>query len=86
MKDKKALTDAIHAFTEHLLGCVSDGAIKEKMLREVRTLAKLEHIGIVRYFHSWMEVPPPGWQEERDKEFNHTLGYVLDTSNRMHHF
>ncbi|BFZ01589.1 hypothetical protein BsWGS_04628 [Bradybaena similaris] len=47
----------------------SEGA-KEKVLREVRALAKLEHIGIVRYFNAWVESPPAGWQEERDKLFN----------------
>ncbi|CAG5133197.1 unnamed protein product, partial [Candidula unifasciata] len=47
----------------------SEGA-KEKVLREVRALAKLEHIGIVRYFNAWVESPPAGWQEERDKLFH----------------
>ncbi|KAK7111067.1 eukaryotic translation initiation factor 2-alpha kinase 3-like [Littorina saxatilis] len=51
-----------------------DGAIKKKMLREVRTLAMLDHIGIVRYFHSWIEDPPLGWQEDRDKEVWDTVG------------
>lgn len=40
---------------------------KEKVLREVRVLAKLEHVGIVRYFNAWVESPPVGWQEEKDK-------------------
>jgi len=35
--------------------------------REVKALAKLDHSGIVRYYQSWFECPPPGWQEERDK-------------------
>lgn len=39
---------------------------KEKVMREVRALAKLDHVGIVRYFNAWYESPPPGWQEERD--------------------
>jgi translation initiation factor 2-alpha kinase 3 len=33
----------------------------------VKALAKLDHPGIVRYYQSWFEKPPPGWQEERDK-------------------
>lgn len=35
-------------------------------MREVKALAKLDHVGIVRYFHTWIESPPPGWQEEKD--------------------
>ena len=46
--------------------CSADA--KEKVMREVKALAKLDHIGIVRYFHAWLESPPAGWQEERDKE------------------
>ncbi|KAL8567989.1 hypothetical protein ACOMHN_029164 [Nucella lapillus] len=51
-----------------------DGTVKQKMLREVRTLAKLDHGGIVRYFHSWMEDPPVGWQEDRDRQLSHIMG------------
>jgi translation initiation factor 2-alpha kinase 3 len=40
---------------------------KEKVMREVKALAKLEHQGIVRYFQAWFESPPQGWQEERDR-------------------
>nr|KAG5697293.1 hypothetical protein BaRGS_004959 [Batillaria attramentaria] len=46
----------------------SEGA-KDKVLREVKVLAKLDHVGIVRFFHAWVESPPAGWQEDRDKEF-----------------
>ncbi|XP_043554604.1 eukaryotic translation initiation factor 2-alpha kinase 3 isoform X2 [Chiloscyllium plagiosum] len=41
---------------------------REKVMREVKALAKLEHPGIVRYFNSWLETPPEGWQEEMDKQ------------------
>jgi len=32
-------------------------------MREVQALAQLEHPGIVRYFHSWVERAPNGWHE-----------------------
>ena len=35
-------------------------------MREVKALAKLDHPGIVRYYQSWLECPPPGWQERYD--------------------
>ncbi|XP_048249248.1 eukaryotic translation initiation factor 2-alpha kinase 3-like [Haliotis rufescens] len=42
---------------------------KERVIREVKALAKLDHVGIVRFYHAWLETPPSGWQEERDKQF-----------------
>lgn len=41
--------------------CYSDNEVKEA-LKEVRTLAVLNHEGIVRYNCSWIEKPPEGWQ------------------------
>jgi len=41
---------------------------REKVMREVKALANLEHSNIVRYFYSWLEEPPLGWQEETDRQ------------------
>ncbi|CAH1964479.1 unnamed protein product [Acanthoscelides obtectus] len=42
---------------------------RDRVMREVKALAKLEHQNIVRYFSSWVEKPPVGWQEEHDKKW-----------------
>ncbi|XP_071792922.1 eukaryotic translation initiation factor 2-alpha kinase 3-like [Asterias amurensis] len=39
---------------------------RKKVLREARILARLDHSGIVRYFNSWLEEPPAGWQKQQD--------------------
>ncbi|VDL72220.1 unnamed protein product [Nippostrongylus brasiliensis] len=38
----------------------------QRVLREVRAMAKLDHPQIIRYYHTWIERPPDGWQEEED--------------------
>jgi eukaryotic translation initiation factor 2-alpha kinase 3 len=42
---------------------------RDRVMREVKTLANCEHSNIVRYFQAWVETPPPGWQERQDKEW-----------------
>lgn len=39
---------------------------RDKVMREAKALAKLDHTGIVRYYNAWLESPPPGWQEHQD--------------------
>ncbi|XP_046996995.1 eukaryotic translation initiation factor 2-alpha kinase-like [Schistocerca americana] len=42
---------------------------RERVMREVKALAKLDHHHIVRYFNAWVECPPPGWQQQHDSVF-----------------
>jgi len=39
---------------------------KEKVMREVKSHALLDHQHIVRYYKTWFEDPPPEWQEKTD--------------------
>jgi len=40
---------------------------RDKVTREVKAMAKLDYPGIVRFYHSWWESPPAGWQEKLDR-------------------
>lgn len=44
----------------------------QRVLREVRAMAKLDHPGIIRYYHTWIERPPDGWQV-----------HIISTSNSI---
>ncbi|CAD5123678.1 DgyrCDS12002 [Dimorphilus gyrociliatus] len=58
---------------------ICTGSSKEterKVLREAQALARLDHPGIVRYYQSWVERPPLGWQEERDVLNRHLKDYI----------
>ncbi|KOC63214.1 Eukaryotic translation initiation factor 2-alpha kinase 3 [Habropoda laboriosa] len=46
---------------------------RERVMREVKALAKLDHQNIVRYFNAWLECPPAGWQEKHDPQWINKL-------------
>lgn len=50
---------------------------RERVLREVRALAKLDHEHIVRYFNAWVEEPPPMWRQQRDAVWMRELDGTL---------
>lgn len=59
---------------------------RDRVMREVKTLAHCEHQHIVRYFQAWVETPPPGWQEKEDKiwmdrnAYSHSIDIESPTS------
>ncbi|KAF5300197.1 hypothetical protein FQA39_LY11231 [Lamprigera yunnana] len=42
---------------------------KDRMMREVKALAKLDHKNIVRYYNAWLECPPMDWQKKHDQQW-----------------
>jgi len=53
---------------------------KKKVRREVKLHAKLDHKHIVRYYTTWEENPPPGWQKSADCWYNEEdLGSLAPT-------
>lgn len=55
--------------------------LQEKVMREVKALANMHHQNIVRYYTSWTEEPPIGWQEEFDKRIrsSHNKDFSITT-------
>ncbi|XP_055853911.1 eukaryotic translation initiation factor 2-alpha kinase [Episyrphus balteatus] len=64
---KNKLDDCKYAIKRITLPNKKDS--RERVMREVKTLANCEHHNIVRYFQAWVETPPPGWQEEEDSRW-----------------
>lgn len=57
---------------------------RDRVMREVKTLANCEHQNIVRFFQAWVEQPPIGWQEDQDKFWlSHGDSMVMATSIDM---
>ncbi|KAL3289494.1 hypothetical protein HHI36_022915 [Cryptolaemus montrouzieri] len=60
-------------------------AKRDRVMREVKALAKLEHQNIVRYFNSWVEHPPIGWQQSHDNDWigdTSEAAYMVTSSHR----
>ncbi|CAI6343646.1 unnamed protein product [Macrosiphum euphorbiae] len=55
---------------------------RDRVLREVKALAKLKHKNIVKYFNAWLEEPPRSWQEEMDNQWMPNSD-CMDTSSNI---
>ncbi|KAF5303410.1 hypothetical protein FQR65_LT08252 [Abscondita terminalis] len=55
-------------------------AAKERMMREVKALAKLDHRNIVRYYNAWLESPPHDWQKMHDEKWMGDYSLFVDNS------
>lgn len=63
---RNKLDDCNYAVKRILLPAKKES--RDRVMREVKTLANCEHKNIVRYFHAWVEQPPKDWQEKKDKD------------------
>ena len=56
------------------IGLTSSELAKEKVMREVNSHARLTHQHTVRYYVTWLEAPPPGWQAKADSDLARKTG------------
>lgn len=74
---KNKLDDCNYAIKRILLPTKKES--RERVMREVKTLANCEHKNIVRYFHAWVEQPPKDWQEVRDKDLCRDTSITIES-------
>ncbi|KAL5471354.1 hypothetical protein EMCRGX_G029461 [Ephydatia muelleri] len=65
---------------------------RDKVMREVLVLARLDHPRIVRYYHSWVEKAPVGWSEmeewttlSRRNSYISSGNSVMSASHSLNH-
>lgn len=77
-ESKNKLDDCRYAIKRILLPKSQES--RDRVMREVKTLAHCEHQNIVRYFQAWVETPPPGWQEQEDRIWmdNEALSHSIE--------
>lgn len=89
-ESKNKLDDCKYAIKRILLPRSQDS--RDRVMREVKTLAHCEHQNIVRYFQAWVETPPPGWQEQEDRiwmdneALSHSIEIDSPTPDTTKHF
>ena len=65
-----------------ILYFISRDGKQVKLLREIVALAQLDHVHIVRYYHSWKERAPENWQDRQGWEEMRSR-FLLASLNRF---
>ena len=75
---KNKLDDCRYAVKRIMLPAKKEN--RDRVMREVKTLANCEHQNIVRFFQAWVEQPPAGWQEDQDRFWLSHQDSIMSTS------
>lgn len=75
---KNKLDDCRYAIKRIMLPARKEN--RDRVMREVKTLANCEHQNIVRFFQAWVEQPPSGWQEDQDRFWLTHQDSIMSTS------